>query len=608
MSFPPLRSACSKVCPFHKLSLACQHQKSKSSIPTSSHCMEPLSFAEATRRVGVKRDVFFRRVLVSDADVQQQMLASISDELQELLDGEDATLVTDFFPTALRLTLDAPFPAIREALAKVVDVVEQNFPETQKLRALQTRVSHFFPNGDAPEDAEAEPVPRVDAEDDDELRTLFQKTFLRTGRVTHLTQILAWHPSYLTLFDRSLAATMTRDGTLPLQWRSYIAVMGASELRCHYLADLQQYNFVVNGGDGEWIKGLDYVPPKLFRLHELSSLLAHRPWLLTADHVAELLRSDQDDSWSVSELVHAIIVLCQAHSMASIALGVGCAEEVDLAVFGQFGYALDAENAAEGVDNQEAADASSCSSVDLSTIDRDDEMLLKQLKKNSGLDSDTADEEEEAADEQQEDEEDEEEDYTADGFEVVVDEADYGINASAGRRKDTLWRFCGGSVIRYTDFDVRSEEYEVLHTEDFSWDEHCFSLVKRYFPGEAGQILEDLFNLTSKLTYDYFGAQKEECVDTSPYRDAVWYYVHRIFGICHDDYDYRQVNTYLNRPTKIFLKKVACTPWKVREEDFAHFDRTLSPSEKCHVILLVAEARKQAGLMYGLRAVMTHMR
>ncbi|EGZ25190.1 hypothetical protein PHYSODRAFT_485223 [Phytophthora sojae] len=541
---------------------------------------EPLSFAEAARRVGVKRDVFFRRVLVSDADVQQQMLARITDELRELLAREDPTLVTDFHPTALRLMLDAPFPAIREALAQVVDVVEQKFPEAAELRERQTRVSYFFANGDAPEDAEAETVPR---------------TFLRTGRVTHLMQILAWHPSYLELFDRSLASTMTRDGTLPLQWRSYIAVMGASELRCHYLADLQQYNFV------------------LFRLHELSSLLAHRPWLLTADHVAELLRSDQDDSWSVSELVHAIIVLCQAHSMSSIALGVGCAEEVDLAVFGQFGFALDAESASADVDNQEGADASSCSSVDLSTIDRDDEMLLKQLKKNSGLDSDTADEEEEDNNEQDEPEDgedDEDAEYDADdGFEVVVDEADYGINATtASRRKDTLWRFCGGSVIRYADFDVRSEEYEVLHTEDFSWDEHCFSLVKRYFPGEAGQILEDLFNLTSKLTYDYFGAQKEECVDTSPYRDAVWYYVHRIFGICHDDYDYRQVNTYLNRPTKIFLKKVACTPWKVRQEDFEHFDRTLSPSEKCHVILLVAEARKQAGLMYGLRAVMNHMR
>jgi sestrin 1/3 len=68
------------------------------------------------------------------------------------------------------------------------------------------------------------------------------------------------------------------------------------------------------------------------------------------------------------------------------------------------------------------------------------------------------------------------------------------------------------------------------------------------------------------------------------------------------------VNVYLNRPTKIFIKKVACTPWKVSKNDFEHFDRTLSASEKCHVTLLVAEARKQAGLMYGLRAVMQHMK
>ncbi|CAI5730371.1 unnamed protein product [Hyaloperonospora brassicae] len=579
--------------------------------------MEPLPLAEVARRVRVKRDVFFRRVLVSDADVQQQMLARIADELHELLARHDATLVTDFFPTALRLTLDAPFAAIREALRPIVDVVERTYPAAQALRAQQTRVSYFFPNGHAPEDEGDEALESVPRIDDEALQTLFQHSFLRTGRVTHLMQILAWHGSYAALFERSVAATMLSDGTLPLHWGSYIAVMGASELRCHYLADLQQYNFVVNGGDSDWIKGLDYVPPKLFRLHELSSLLAHQPWLLTAEHVAELLRSDQDDSWSVSELVHAIIVLCQAHSMASIALGVGCAEEVDLAVFGQFGRALDAESTtAEGdVDKYDGTDASSCSSVDLSTIERDDEMPLKQLKKNSHLDSDTADEEEEVADEQREqqdgddDVEDEDKYGADDGFEVVVDEAAYGGSVPTdSRRIDTLWRFCGGSVLRYSDFDVRSDEYEVLHTEDFSWDEHCFSLVKRYFPGEAGQILEDLFNLTSKLTYDCFGANKDEFVDTSPYRDAVWYYVHRIFGICHDDYDYRQVNTYLNRPTKIFLKKVACTPWKVREEDFAHFDRILRPSEKCHVILLVAEARKQAGLMYGLRAVMNHMR
>ena len=39
---------------------------------------------------------------------------------------------------------------------------------------------------------------------------------------------------------------------------------------------------------------------------------------------------------------------------------------------------------------------------------------------------------------------------------------------------------------------------------------------------------------------------------------------------------------------------MACTPWKVTRADFEHFDHTLSASEKCHVAMLVAEARKQA--------------
>ncbi|KAE8886309.1 hypothetical protein PF010_g29350 [Phytophthora fragariae] len=116
-------------------------------------------------------------------------------------------------------------------------------------------------------------------------------------------------------------------------------------------------------------------------------------------------------------------------------------------------------------------------------------------------------------------------------FEVVVVEADYGINATTadGRHAVVVLR---RGAIRYADFDVRSEE---LHTEDFSWGERCFSLVKRYFAGVKGRIIEDLFYLTNNLTY----------------------------RICHDDYDYRQVNTYLNRPTKNFL----CTPWKARQED-----------------------------------------
>ncbi|DAZ94326.1 TPA: hypothetical protein N0F65_012129 [Lagenidium giganteum] len=551
---------------------------------------------EAARRIGAKKDAFFRRLLVSNPMTQKKMLGLIIQELQAMIDNDDSQVLEDYYPSVVRLAREAPFKFMRDAFSQIVATVEEKWPEFSDFKPCR-RVSYFIENKD---------IETIDNNDDEEVNELFRDAFLRTGRVSHLIQLVSWHKSYLKLLHGSYNSIMQSDGSLPLPWRSYIALMAASEYRCDYIADLQQYYFIVNGGDYEWIKGIDYVPPKLFRLHELSSLLAHRPWLIKPHHIAELLSAENEDSWSVSELVHAIIVLCKYHSLCSIALGLGCAEEEDLAIFSDFGevvagsdpsrFPFDIASKCESPQTDNASSCGSISDQDMATIERDDCELLKILK--SGHEgSETADEEESV-----------EEDEEAGTFEVAENGADYGIASTTQRRKDTLWRFCGGSVIRYADFDVRSAEYNVLHTEDFSWDEHCFSLVKRYFPGDAGQILEDLFNLTGKLTYDYFGSQKDEFVDTSPFRNAVWYYVHRIFGICHDDYDYRFVNIYLNRPTKIFIKKVACTPWKVRKEDFEHFDRTLSPSEKCHVTLIVAEARKQAGLMYGLRAVMQHMR
>lgn len=45
-------------------------------------------------------------------------------------------------------------------------------------------------------------------------------------------------------------------------------------------------------------------------------------------------------------------------------------------------------------------------------------------------------------------------------------------------------------------------------------------------------------------------------LDTTPLRQAIWYYVQRLFGLYKDDYEYRDINTFLNKKIKAFLKKV----------------------------------------------------
>ena len=77
----------------------------------------------------------------------------------------------------------------------------------------------------------------------------------------------------------------------------------------------------------------------------------------------------------------------------------------------------------------------------------------------------------------------------------------------------------------------------------------------------------------------------------------------RLMGICKDDYNYSNVNVYLNRMVKTYVKKVVCHPYVITRHDMEQFDSEFTIEEMCHINLLVMEARKQAGLLYGLRRV-----
>ena len=66
---------------------------------------------------------------------------------------------------------------------------------------------------------------------------------------------------------------------------------------------------------------------------------------------------------------------------------------------------------------------------------------------------------------------------------------------------------------------------------------------------------------------------------------------------------YREVNVYLNRAIKAFVKKAVCFPDLLTRSDFVHFSPLLKADEKCHIALLILEARKQAEMIYGIRAL-----
>nr|XP_060612549.1 sestrin-3-like [Anolis sagrei ordinatus] len=135
-----------------------------------------------------------------------------------------------------------------------------------------------------------------------------------------LTQQMGLHPPYLESFLRMQHYLLHMDGPLPFDCRHYIAIMAAARHRCRYLVNLHVLQFLRLGGDPLWLRGLDYIPPKLRKLSEINKILAHRPWLVGKEHIEKLLKTGEQ-SWSLAELVHAVVLLAHYHALASFAFG-----------------------------------------------------------------------------------------------------------------------------------------------------------------------------------------------------------------------------------------------------------------------------------------------
>jgi len=59
----------------------------------------------------------------------------------------------------------------------------------------------------------------------------------------------------------------------------------AGRHQCSYLINLQKQEFLQQGGDPSWLKGLQAIPQKLRDLYDLNKILAHRPWLISRSHI-----------------------------------------------------------------------------------------------------------------------------------------------------------------------------------------------------------------------------------------------------------------------------------------------------------------------------------
>ncbi|XP_074863602.1 sestrin-3-like isoform X2 [Carettochelys insculpta] len=416
--------------------------------------------------------------------------------------------------------------------------------------------------------------------DTERVRLLFMNALASRGHLEVVTQQMSYHPQYLESFLKTQHYLLHVDGPLPFDCRHYVAIMAAARHQCWYLVNVHMLQFLRAGGDPQWLQGLDFIPPKLRNLNEINKMLAHRPWLISKEHIEKLLKISEQ-GWSLAELVHAVVLVAHYHALASFVFGCGCEQEW-----------RDGRSTLKPMllGNQCFCDPASGNTYNLELLhvnrkqSLDACMELESLREciqRTRLETEDLEETRPPPCDQEEDFAGEM--VRATDLSCYVQDPDFG----------------------YQDFARRDEDQTpIFRVQDYSWEDHGFSLVNRLY-SDIGFLLDEKFRTIDGLQGNAM-AKRQGC-EPSVFKRGIWNYIHCMFGIRYDDCDYAEVNHFLERMLKIYIKTVTCYPEKMNPEMFSRFWKQFRHSEKVHVNLLILEARMQAELLYALRAITQYM-
>uniref|UniRef100_A0A665XDQ8 Si:zfos-80g12.1 n=1 Tax=Echeneis naucrates TaxID=173247 RepID=A0A665XDQ8_ECHNA len=386
---------------------------------------------------------------------------------------------------------------------------------------------------------------------------LFMKALVSRGSVDAVSQQMASHPQYLESFLRTQHYILHMDGPLPLPYRHYIAIMAAARHHCNYLVYLHSAQFLRVGGDPLWLQGLEAAPSRLRLLDHINKVLAHQPWLTACSHIQTLLKSGEQ-CWSLAELVQAVVILAHCHALCSFVFG--CDTDSNCVPLSKSPNGTPPTfcpfDAANGNTN-----------VPQSLATPSEHITRRRVRKLfSGL-------------------------FNVSLFQFYMEEEEETICFTDPSCFITDPEFC------YEEFAHREEDhFQVFRVQDYSWEDHGFSLVNRLY-SDIGHLLDD--RLRSVTTLPSF--------HNPDMKRAIWNYIHCVLGIRYDDYDYGEVNQLLERDLKLYIKAVACYPDATKTPVCPLSWAVLKTSERIHVNLLIMEARLQAELLYALRAITQYM-
>lgn len=298
-------------------------------------------------------------------------------------------------------------------------------------------------------------------------------------------------------------------------------------------------------GECVWFCEEEELPVKLKMLGHANLMLAHRPWEFGLNEIERLLTH-----WHLNELIEALVILSFEHALSSFVMGLGVAEEYDLPLNKNHSNSL----------------SSPSLSARLEKLNIIEKLRNYEETMNCVLD----------------------EFFTTEEPKVYEETS-----------PDSFFEKKAGGYLPYINYDI-TEFSRPVHPSDFNWRDQGYHILEK-LSQRIAEKLWDTLSYTYSMTYNTLGEEDE--VSTEPLRRAIWMYTQRVYGLDYDDYDYKEVNLLLPINTKQYLKKIACVPHTVTQDDYSNVDLEVSHDEHIHINLLVFGARLEAELIYILHAI-----
>lgn len=439
----------------------------------------------------------------------------------------------------------------------------------------------------------------------------------------HVSLVIGYHPKFQNHFLRTQNFMMRGDGPLPYDYRCYLAIIAAARHQCTYLVKMYEKEFLNIGGDPNWLNGLEFIPPKLRAIYDINKLLAHRPWMLRKQHIACLTKGNS--SWSLAEVVQAIVLLSHFHSLSSFVFSCGLTQQLDSRSSPKlkpspsqktvFKTSINNNNLVieqtvinnNIISNSNVMQQTNCRKIANNGDLNDSKQTLigpKHIQQEVSVEDLMA--RMKVLSEKQDEYSEIELNSRFKKIEMQTAELSAVTPEQPVEVPPIISHYIDDPGFIYMDFAKRGAENipNTFRIQDYSWDDHGYSLVNGLY-NDVGYLLDDKFRAAYNLTYFTMGDNKN--VDTSKFRRAIWNYIQCIYGIRHDDYDYGEVNQLLERSLKMFIKTACCFPERITKKDYDSILCELLDSEKVHVNLMIMEARNQAELLYALREIMRYM-